>query len=112
VRQLENLCRRLAVMAPGREIAAGDIALGSVPESTDRDWTAALGRWARAALDAGRQGLYDEARARFDRALLDAALAVTEGHRQHAAERLGVGRNTITRKLGSSRRRRRAEDRS
>jgi two-component system nitrogen regulation response regulator GlnG len=112
VRQLENLCRRLAVMAPGREIAAGDIALGSVPESTDRDWTAALGRWARAALDAGQPGLYDEARARFDRALLDAALAVTEGHRQHAAERLGVGRNTITRKLGSSRRRRRAEDRS
>ncbi|MGH8214761.1 MAG: helix-turn-helix domain-containing protein, partial [Rhodanobacteraceae bacterium] len=47
-------------------------------------------------------------RERFDRVLLDAALAVHGGHRQNAAKALGLGRNTVTRKLGSSRKSRRS----
>jgi two-component system nitrogen regulation response regulator GlnG len=44
-------------------------------------------------------------RAEFDQSLLAAALAENDHHRSRAAEQLGVCRNTLTRKLGSSRRR-------
>ena len=50
--------------------------------------------------------MFDEARELFDRTLLEAALEITRGHRVEAARLLGIGRNTITRKLGSSRGRR------
>ncbi|HET9485775.1 MAG TPA: nitrogen regulation protein NR(I) [Xanthomonadales bacterium] len=108
VRELENLCRRLALMAPGREIEAHDAVLPARPgEAGDVPaWVGALADWARARLEGDANGLYDEAKQLLERALLDAALAATGGHRQRAAERLGLGRNTITRKLGATRRRR------
>jgi two-component system nitrogen regulation response regulator GlnG len=107
VRQLENLCRRLAVMAPGREIVAADLAPDSAPVAGGGGaWTESLQAWAQDRLRSGEEGIYAAAKERFDRALLDAALEITGGHRQQAAARLGLGRNTITRKLGASRRRR------
>ncbi len=107
VRQLENLCRRLAVMAPGREILAADLPpLAPGTAATAEDWSEALKRWTRAQLEANTPGLAGAARKRFEQALLEAALEVTGGHRQRAAQRLGLGRNTITRKLGASRKRR------
>ena len=69
----------------------------------DDDWERALGAWTHAALARGDTDVHANAKARFEKALLDAALDHTDGHRQQAAERLGLGRNTITRKLGSSR---------
>jgi two-component system nitrogen regulation response regulator GlnG len=107
VRQLENLCRRLAVMAPGREILAADLpATGSEAASAaSGDWTQALQRWVQAELRANAPDAAARARGAFDRALLGAALEHTGGHRQRAAELLGLGRNTITRKLGATRRR-------
>ncbi|HVF36097.1 MAG TPA: nitrogen regulation protein NR(I) [Candidatus Saccharimonadia bacterium] len=107
VRELENVCRRLALMAPGREIDAADIVLAARVEPGDApEWIRALSAWARARLEAGGNGLYDEAKQQLEQALLDAALEATGGHRQRAAERLGLGRNTVTRKLGAARRRR------
>ena len=70
------------------------------------DWDVALRAWARERLSAGETDLHAQARERFDRALLEAALQVTGGRRAEAAERLGVGRNTVTRKLGPGRKRR------
>jgi len=58
-------------------------------------------------LSQGDAGLHATARQRFDRVLMEAALAASDGHRGQAADALGVGRNTLTRKLGASRRRRR-----
>ncbi|MDE2177974.1 MAG: nitrogen regulation protein NR(I) [Xanthomonadaceae bacterium] len=107
VRQLENLCRRLAVIAPGRDIQLADLdgdGTGSVARGPD--WSAALRVWVDAALASGETGLHAHARAELDRVLMEAALAAHGGHRQHAAQALGVGRNTLTRKLGTSRRRR------
>ena len=107
VRQLENLCRRLAAMAPGREIVAADLALDfGAAAGASGDWTQGLRAWAQDRLRDGDDGVYAQAREHFDRALLDAALELTGGHRQQAAARLGLGRNTITRKLGATRRRR------
>ena len=106
VRELENLCRRLAVIAPGVEIQPGD--LGALPSREPRgdEWTEALRVWAQDALSRGEADIHAMARDALDRTLLQAALLANDGHRQHAAAALGVGRNTLTRKLGASRTRR------
>jgi len=112
VRELENVCWRLAALAPGETIGLADLdgALSSTPSVTPaEDWEAGLAAWARAQLSAGTDGLHAQARERLDRVLLDAALAHTGGHRSEAANRLGLGRNTITRKLASTRPRRPAK---
>jgi len=105
VRELENLCRRLAVIAPGAQIRREDLDAQSSPTqmSAAENWEAALRDWAERQLAQGRAGLHAHAREKFERALLDAALAAHGGHRQKAAAALGLGRNTLTRKLGSSR---------
>ncbi|MDF4004702.1 nitrogen regulation protein NR(I) [Luteibacter sahnii] len=106
VRELENLCRRLAVIAPGSEILASD--LGGLPgrESRGTEWTDALRAWAHEALSHGEPDIHARAREALDKTLLEVALVANDGHRQHAAAALGVGRNTLTRKLGASRTRR------
>ena len=104
VRELENLCRRLAVIAMGTEILPAD--LGKSVESQRGDWTDALRDWAERALERSEADIHTRAREALDRVLMEAALSGNDGHRQHAAAALGVGRNTLTRKLGASRSRR------
>ena len=106
VRELENLCRRLAVIAPGGEILPADLGGGATAPSGG-EWTDALREWAVEALAAGEADIHARAREALDQTLLQAALLASEGHRQNAASALGVGRNTLTRKLGASRTRRR-----
>ncbi len=109
VRELENLCWRFAALAPGATIGVSDLAAampaGQVARADGEAWQRELDAWARARLDAGDQGLHAQARQDFDRILLQAALAHCDGHRGDAAHVLGLGRNTLTRKLGSSRKR-------
>ncbi|ALN83608.1 nitrogen regulation protein NR(I) [Lysobacter capsici] len=109
VRELENVCWRLAALAPGDTITREDMdeVLGvSVRKPSDAaEWEAQLSSWARAQLADGRANLHADARERFDRALLEAALEHTGGRRTEAATRLGLGRNTLTRKLGPGRKR-------
>ena len=106
VRELENLCWRVAAMAPGERIGIADLGDGLRVRDIDAEWEQSLAAWASQRLEAGDSGLHARARERFDRILLDAALAASDGHRGQAADRLGLGRNTVTRKLGASRRRR------
>jgi two-component system nitrogen regulation response regulator GlnG len=109
VRELENLCWRMAVLARGDSIGVADLdAALPMPPLTPRvgaqaDWEQALSAWARDQLASGTSDIHADARARMDRALLDAALVHTAGHRGEAASKLGLGRNTITRKLGTAR---------
>jgi two-component system nitrogen regulation response regulator GlnG len=65
-----------------------------------------LRRWAEEVLAQGDADIHARAREALDKTLLQAALVANNGHRQHAAAALGVGRNTLTRKLGASRTRR------
>jgi two-component system nitrogen regulation response regulator GlnG len=109
VRQLENVCQRAAVMAPGSEITPSDLPFMTRAAAPAETWVAALADWTEAELARGAPDIHARAREALDRALLQTALAVCGGHRQQAAERLGVGRNTLTRKLGVSRRRRAPE---
>ena len=109
VRELENICWRLAALAPGDVVTAADLAdvLPDTPTAADADaaWLHPLDGWARQQLQAGVQDLHAQARLAFDRTLLQAALAHCNGHRGEAAAALGLGRNTVTRKLGASRKR-------
>jgi two-component system nitrogen regulation response regulator GlnG len=104
VRQLENLCRWLTVMAPGQEIRMEDLPDDLHESSVDpgvaaTDWQALLRQWAVLQLASGNTPLLDEAQPAFERILIDAALQHTGGRRQDAARLLGWGRNTLTRKL-------------
>lgn len=104
VRQLENLCRLLTVMAPGQEISLDDLP-GEVLAGTDtteksaNDWQAQLRLWARQQLANGNGRLLHEAQPVFERILIEEALQKSGGRRQDAARLLGWGRNTLTRKL-------------
>jgi two-component system, NtrC family, nitrogen regulation response regulator GlnG len=95
-----------------RDDSAAPQPVGGPPVADTRDhadatleWEQALRNWADARLAAGHTPLYPAAHARFEQILMESALAATHGHRQDAARRLGLGRNTLTRKLGTSRKR-------
>jgi len=103
VRQLENTCRWLTVMASGREIHIADLP----PELLDQDETAAtatswqegLRNWADQELKRGKEGILDIAVPEFERIMIDSALRHTGGRRRDASILLGWGRNTLTRKI-------------
>ncbi len=104
VRQLVNACRRLTVLAAGREIKASDIpadlgGAGAMTTANGLGWSEALAIWAKARLASGGPPLLDDAMPEFERTLLREALKATRGGRQEAAKLLGWGRNTLTRKL-------------
>ena len=103
VRQLENLCRWLTVMASGREIHLEDLPTElreRAPAAPDgNDWEVALRLWASQSLARGERNLLETALPSLERVLIRAALEQTGGHRQDAARLLGWGRNTLTRKI-------------
>ena len=103
VRELVNFCRRLTVLAPGKEIRLedlpADLPAGSAGIVAAQDWTVALAAWAQQQGATPTRPLLDEALPAFERTLIGVALKHTQGHRQEAARLLGWGRNTLTRKL-------------
>jgi two-component system nitrogen regulation response regulator GlnG len=103
VRQLVNTCRRLTVLAAGREITRADFPAdlggGAAPGAVSSDWAQALAIWAQARLAAGETALLDDATPEFERTLIREALKTARGRRQETARLLGWGRNTLTRKL-------------
>jgi two-component system nitrogen regulation response regulator GlnG len=100
VRQLENLCHWLTVMAPGQVIGAGDLPADFRDQApAASDWLAALEHEAERRLARGETGILDGLGRQFERALITKALARTGGRRIEAANLLGMGRNTITRKI-------------
>ncbi len=104
VRQLENLCRWLTVMAASREIHMADLPPELNETLTEQaggagNWEQALQRWADQELGRGETGLLDRATPAFERIMIEIALKHTGGRRQDAARLLGWGRNTLTRKI-------------
>ncbi|MGJ0626546.1 nitrogen regulation protein NR(I) [Xenorhabdus bovienii] len=113
VRQLENVCRWLTVMAASKEVLVQDLPadlienptteqIGNLPSSRSalpEHWPRQLAKWAQNALKEGHTDLLSDALPLLERTLLNCALEYTNGHKQEAARLLGWGRNTITRKL-------------
>ncbi|MCB4435255.1 nitrogen regulation protein NR(I) [Alteromonas sp. McT4-15] len=106
VRQLENVCRWLTVMASGQEVLPSDLppeihadSSTDKPLSESADWPDLLASWTDKQLRDGQYNILNDAMLTFERVMLERALAHTHGHKQDAAKRLGWGRNTLTRKL-------------
>ncbi len=104
VRQLENICRFLTVMASGQEILLEDLPSEltdkqAANSTNNNSWQAALVTWMDQQLAKGSNGILDHAQPEFEKIMLERALLHTQGHKQEAAKRLGWGRNTLTRKL-------------
>ena len=135
VRQLENICHWLTVMAPAQMIEAKDLPpelvadsssslvdvrpsavavpvrvalnapaepaplVASVAPPASNPWLAGLEQEARDLLEAGDAGVWDTLMHKFEAQLIRTALAITRGRRIEAAQKLGIGRNTITRKI-------------
>ena len=129
VRQLENICHWLSVMAPSQTIepkdlpdelqpgyvaaapAAAPASVASAPvaapvpmaapanTSSGEGWLADMAADARARLAAGEADVWDALTKRFEAQLILTALDITRGRRIEAAQKLGIGRNTITRKI-------------
>jgi two-component system nitrogen regulation response regulator GlnG len=105
VRQLENTCRWLTVMAAGREIHPSDLPPELLePAQSQRvdnatTWQDTLATWAQQRLAAGESNVLRKALPEFERIMIAAALTHTGGKRAEAAETLGWGRNTLTRKI-------------
>jgi two-component system nitrogen regulation response regulator GlnG len=141
VRQLENICHWLTVMAPAQVVEPKDLPpelLGGAPMSTpatpaaaaapadpgaasaspvsaidpvavaaaampaqapSTSWLADLEREARTLLESGSPEVWDALTRQFEGQLIHTALEVTRGRRIEAAQKLGIGRNTITRKI-------------
>ncbi|MFQ5661447.1 MAG: nitrogen regulation protein NR(I) [Gammaproteobacteria bacterium] len=105
VRQLENVCRWVTVMAPGKEIHGEDLP----PElkeavnvgSSKEGWETEFRRWVESNLLQGETRLLSDAVPRFERIMIKEALKQSGGRRQDAAKLLGWGRNTLTRKIKS-----------
>ncbi|MBW8077726.1 MAG: nitrogen regulation protein NR(I) [Gallionella sp.] len=102
VRQLENLCHWLTVMTPSKIVEVADLppewrtANASVGST---DWSVLLGQHAATVLQRGDEGIMDELTQQFERTLILQALQHTHGRRIEAATLLGIGRNTLTRKI-------------
>ncbi len=103
VRQLENTCRWLTVMASGREVLIADmppelLAWQSEPAAGE-NWEQALRSWADHRLACGDMALLEQAVPAFEKIMIETALKHTCGRRRDAAQLLGWGRNTLTRKI-------------
>ena len=103
VRQLENVCHWLTVMAPGQNVDVADLP----PELKDdnskqinaNSWQEALAQDVADALNRGEQNVLDARTKDFERVMITKALQHTGGRRIEAANQLGMGRNTLTRKI-------------
>ena len=102
VRQLQNVCHWLTVMAPGQHIGVGDLPpeLREEASSTrSQNWTEILVLEATDRLNRGESAIMNELTQQFEKALIECALHHTGGRRIEAAHLLGLGRNTLTRKI-------------
>lgn len=118
VRQLENVCRWVTVMASSQEVLPSDLppelfntllpaqqsmSTSHTPNAaSDIDiaaWQQQLANWTDEQLALDQDGILNHAAYEFEKIMLERALIHTHGHKQEAAKRLGWGRNTLTRKL-------------
>ena len=114
VRQLENLCRWLTVMASSQEVLPSDLPIElqaashtllptdtslAPSQSQAVDWRLHLQQWAAQEFSQGREALLTDLMPEVENILIECALNHSQGHKQAAAKLLGWGRNTLTRKL-------------
>ena len=103
VRQLENVCHWLTVMAPGQSIDINDLPPelknNGMAKEVSANWKDALKQEVQLALNKNQKDILTDLNQTFEKILIEEALHFTKGRRIEAAEMLGLGRNTLTRKV-------------
>ncbi len=104
VRQLENTCRWITVMASGREVHLTDLPpelrqQPQIRQTEAQDWHSMLRGWANSEFSQGGEQLLEQALPEFERVMIEAALEHSHGRKRDASILLGWGRNTLTRKM-------------
>jgi len=112
VRQLENFCHWLTVMAPGQTVSYADLppevrgveqlegaAMTRITSGGLLTWQQLLSQETRARLIRAEPDIWGQLTREFERTLLHTSLEICRGRRVEASSRLGMGRNTITRKM-------------
>tara|TARA_B100000945_G_scaffold48403_1_gene34209 strand:+ start:704 stop:2086 length:1383 start_codon:yes stop_codon:yes gene_type:complete len=101
VRQLENICRWLTVMSPSKEVRLEDLPEELKLENTEEEnnWKKVLRAWSENYLANGQTNLLEEVGPEFERTLITVALNKSKGKKKEAANLLGWGRNTLSRKI-------------
>ena len=101
VRQLENICRWLTVMSPTKEVRLEDLPEELKLENAEEEnnWKKVLQSWSENYLENGHSNLLEEVGPEFERTLINVALKKTKGKKKEAADLLGWGRNTLSRKI-------------
>ena len=103
VRQLENVCHWLTVMAPGQNIDIKDLPSelknNDIYKEVVVNWKEALKQEVQSALNKNQKDILTDLNQTFEKILIQEALHFTKGRRIEAAEMLGLGRNTLTRKV-------------
>lgn len=109
VRQLENVCRWLAVMVDEEEVTLETLPhevrhlANPAGEESPPLWQDALRQWTLEALRSGSSNLAQDIFRPVEQIMIDAALEVSRGRRNKAAKLLGLGRNTLARKIAPER---------
>ena len=104
VRQLENICHWITVMASGREVYISDLPpelldIDTPTQAAETSWEELLKSWAERSLHSKHTAILDQALPAFERVMIEAALKHTGGRKRDASLMLGWGRNTLTRKI-------------
>lgn len=105
IRQLENTARWLTVMASGHEIIIDDLPPELMnnnkddQEKSSASWERMLSNYAERCLKNGETHLMSRITPTYEKIMIEAALQQTQGKKKEAADLLGIGRNTLTRKL-------------
>jgi two-component system nitrogen regulation response regulator GlnG len=103
VRQLENLCHWLTVMTPTRMVEIADLPSEwrdtQTSSTLNQDWRSSLAQQVTLALQRNEPNILDTLTKQFEKTLITQALQHTGGRRIEAATLLGMGRNTLTRKI-------------
>ncbi|WP_297571891.1 nitrogen regulation protein NR(I) [uncultured Deefgea sp.] len=103
VRQLENICHWISVMAPGQCVESHDLPpelqTQIISNQLVGDWQSSLAAEVKHRLQRGESRILDSMMLDFERTVIEQALAQTGGKRIEASELLGWGRNTLTRKI-------------
>ena len=103
VRQLENLCHWLTIMTPAQQVEIADLPPewreATAASALQGDWCSSLAQQVALALQRGDQNILENLNRQFESTLITRALQHTGGRRIEAATLLGMGRNTLTRKI-------------
>ena len=104
VRQLENICYWIALMAPTQNVKLEDlpgeiISTEQSPQSQDDGWKSGFSQWLGEIYKSNSENMLQIIEPTLDKVMIDFALEKTGGKKQEAAKVLGLGRNTLTKKI-------------